>query len=426
MSFFRPKLIDTLNEEIDKLLGEMPKATRKKEKNMATAGASGAVGGSEESADCGHCTLKVAEEGVQCRFCHLWYHYDEHCSGVDKKYREAFEIRNLSYECNKCCAVNDDQDTDHISDLTGKNVEAHLRHLQKMVQELATKIQHVATMDTLIQGLYDQVNLLSNKIDDSNVKPAGNEYAEKLKANLKTKNTLVIKSTDVENKAASNKKVIMNKIKTEVDHVKETNEGHLIVNFADKDKLENAKREFEAANDESISVKVKEKLWPKIKLCNVPKDDEVSQENIIWKNQWIEEFITDEEDFKVIKTLETTKDTVHYIIKCKPEIRKQICIRGNVLYTLFARNRVVDSYKVYQCFQCQGFNHDARSCNNTQVCAKCGGNHRLNDCTSNTEKCVNCEHKGHVNINHRTNGIMCPIYNEELSRIKNKTDHGLC
>ena len=140
---------------------------------------------------------------------------------------------------------------------------------------------------------------------------------------------------------------------------------------------------------------------------------------------WINNYITEEEDFKLVKKLETRdEDSRHYIIKCSPEIRKQICIRGDVLHTMYKKNKVFDSYKVYQCFKCQGFNHSAKNCVKNQACAKCGGDHRLAECTESVEKCVNCERKGHSDLNHRTNGMKCPIYKEEISRIKNKTDHG--
>ena len=66
----------------------------------------------------------------------------------------------------------------------------------------------------------------------------------------------------------------------------------------------------------------------------------------------------------------------------------------------------------------------AKHCEKNQVCAKCGGNHRLVECNANVEKCVNCERKGHSDLNHRTNGTKCLVYKEEVSRIKNRTDHG--
>ena len=91
---------------------------------------------------------------------------------------------------------------------------------------------------------------------------------------------------------------------------------------------------------------------------------------------------------------------------------------------MYRRNRVVDSYKVYQCFKCQEFNHSANSCNRRQICAKCGGEHKLGECNSTMEKCINCEKRGHDDHNHRTNGVKCPVYKEELTRVKNRTDHG--
>ena len=77
---------------------------------------------------------------------------------------------------------------------------------------------------------------------------------------LKTKNTLAIKSNDGDKKATQKKKAIMSKITTQVDELKDSKVGHLIVKFADKEKIENARKEFEENMDEiNISVVEKEK-----------------------------------------------------------------------------------------------------------------------------------------------------------------------
>ena len=70
----------------------------------------------------------------------------------------------------------------------------------------------------------------------------------------------MIKSNDGDNKAVQKKKAIISKITTQVDEVKDSKVGHLIVKFADKEKLENARKEFnENINDINISVVEKEK-----------------------------------------------------------------------------------------------------------------------------------------------------------------------
>ena len=98
----------------------------------------------------------------------------------------------------------------------------------------------------------------------------------------------------------------MKKITTPVDRVKQSNEGHLMINFADKDKLNAAKVEPKAEKDEiNISINEKEKLWPKIKLCNVPSDDDDVQGGIMIKNAQINDHTPVDEDFKIIRKLKT-------------------------------------------------------------------------------------------------------------------------
>ena len=142
----------------------------------------------------------------------------------------------------------------------------------------------------------------------------------------------MIKSNDGDNKATQKKKAIISKITTQVDEVKDSEVGHLIVKFAVKEKLENARKEFEENMGEiNISVVEKEKIKPKIKVCNVDTDVDNVTEDIREKNKWINDYIYDKDDFKLVQKLKTRdENNLHYIIKCSPEIRKQIFIRGDI------------------------------------------------------------------------------------------------
>ena len=132
---------------------------------------------------------------------------------------------------------------------------------QKLNELKADFCQMYKQMNNMAQELAKHVS--SNKEETEENKRV-KSYAEK----LKTKNTLVIKSNDGDNKATQKKKAIMSKITTQVDEVKDSKVGHLIVKFADKQKLENARKEFEENMDEiNISVVEKERLKPKIKVA---------------------------------------------------------------------------------------------------------------------------------------------------------------
>jgi len=72
--------------------------------------------------------------------------------------------------------------------------------------------------------------------------------------------------------------------------------------------------------------------------------------------------------------------------------------------------------KPVQCYICLKYNHVAKYCKTKQqICAKCGDNHRMDQCTvaSDAAKCYNC--KG----NHLATSNECSLYREQEKRMLN-------
>ena len=179
-------------------------------------------------------------------------------------------------------------------------------------------------------------------------------------------------------------------------------------------------------DENKIETKIKGKMYPKIMLCHVSKEEEEIIDNIWNKNPWLQDQdIENEDNFKVVTKMRAKGDTQHYIIKCTPQIRKAILDNGNYLYTGYGRSKVRDKYHVFQCYKCQGFGHNAENCKSDQQCAKCGDGHRLKDCRSDTKKCINCQKAGRPETDHWSNSSICPSYSEEEAKVRNNTDHGL-
>ena len=66
---------------------------------------------------------------------------------------------------------------------------------------------------------------------------------------------------------------------------------------------------------------------------------------------------------------------------------------------------------VIQCYRCQDFGHKANACSQEARCIRCGGNHKLAECTvpRDNPKCANC------NGNHAASYKGCSKYQDELS-----------
>ena len=305
------------------------------------------------------------------------------------------------------------------------NLQSWMGTMQQELAEIKGEIIEIKKKEKS-EELKNKIELVTSEI--KNV--ANNMEEKKTKAtyadSLKSKKMLIVKATEHGKKAAEKKKEIMGRLKTPVEAVKETKDGHLAVTFTSKQNLEEAMEELEKDEENKITINEKGKMKPKIKLTNVSKDDEDVIQSIIMKNKWIADLIETEDDL-IVKKEEVARDKKkkHYIIKCTPKIRKAIYDHNDKVYTRYENCNIYDIYLPYQCYKCQNFGHSATNCTNEQICPKCGGKHKYNQCNTEQAKCTNCEKRGLPSVDHKTfDRKTCAVYIEEIARVKNNTDHG--
>ena len=83
-------------------------------------------------------------------------------------------------------------------------------------------------------------------------------------------------------------------------------------------------------------------------------------------------------------------------------------------YMHFAVEPAKQNTTPVQCYTCQKYNHVAKFCKSEHpTCARCGENHRINQCTAADDaiKCSNC--KG----NHLANSSVCSVYQEQQKKM---------
>ena len=71
--------------------------------------------------------------------------------------------------------------------------------------------------------------------------------------------------------------------------------------------------------------------------------------------------------------------------------------------------KIYDRMFIKRCNKCQGLGHYYKECQKTEsTCAKCSGEHRTDECTSSTLKCINCVNNGSSPVNHAAFDHKCP------------------
>ncbi|XP_068202425.1 uncharacterized protein [Palaemon carinicauda] len=179
--------------------------------------------------------------------------------------------------------------------------------------------------------------------------------------------------------------------------------------------------EREKINASSVTNKIIGKLFPKIRIENIP--EYYANESIIDcikdKNPWIENLVRNVNHFKMVTAMKTKISGLrHIVIKCSPKVRKNLKVRGDKLYVLDDYVMIYDNYHVVRCFKCQEFGHVIDKCTGRLVCPKCWEEHWMKDCTLFRATCLYC-HGRHI-----TGNKSCKRYKEEEEKVKEATDHG--
>ena len=83
-----------------------------------------------------------------------------------------------------------------------------------------------------------------------------------------------------------------------------------------------------------------------------------------------------------------------------------------------------------RCYKCNGCGHRASACKNPLTCSKCGENHEARTCNSTDIKCNNCIQKNNkfkteYNTKHTSWDLDCLTYKNIMESIKKKLDNDI-
>jgi len=116
----------------------------------------------------------------------------------------------------------------------------------------------------------------------------------------------------------------------------------------------------------------------------------------------------------------TGEQTQFCIASVKNSLAKESMLNNKYIY-INKKRYYVEEFKPKKPKQCQtckslGHNHDESKCPVGLRCARCGENHKEDQCSALSLKCINCGGK------HSTFYKGCPEYQKELSKIKTKSN----
>ena len=201
------------------------------------------------------------------------------------------------------------------------------------------------------------------------------------------------------------------------------------MNFATESDMNNAMSKL----NHVVEVKtknVRRKLTPKIMICNVYKDESKDDliKNLIDRNDYLKTINDVEHKISLLFEKPASGNTLHYILKCDPEVRKLIHDNHDRIKLVWSVYEVRDRYWVNTCHYCQRHGHVEKNClaktNEEPFCKYCSGRHKSNECSETSRKCINCIRYKNSDIGHAVGDRCCQVLIKETMNIKEITDHG--
>lgn len=306
------------------------------------------------------------------------------------------------------------------------NLEQKMKEVQGENLQAALPVLAAGVASAVEEAVSAQAGRENDEDDD------GARWAEVVSRGRKRKegqrkNLLILKAGG--NEKAVDKKNEVEEVLSNVQVLdsKFTTKGNIVMNFESEESRNEAKTKLVSVDN--LNVSCGRRLNPKIMICNVALvEDKDSIIDVVIERNDLGVIDRVKEKMSVIFCKPAAGSTVHYVLKCDPEVRAIIRRKNDKLRLKWGVYQVRDRYHTLMCYHCLKFGHKMGNCQakaNGQAprCYRCAGEHEGRTCSSDVRKCLNCNVAKRQD-DHGVSSLTCPIFAAEIDRIRLSTDHG--
>ena len=282
-------------------------------------------------------------------------------------------------------------------------------------QSINILIKENSELRDIIKDLKSEIETIKNDKSNKPTEETQTSYANMLRNNGPV---VLITPKDSNQKSDYTKQAFkeqINPIGTNITSIRKAAKGAVVVqcdNLKTREKLLN---QVKNKLGDKYEYNLPKSRKPKLQICGM--SEKLSDEELL--NYLIKqnEFITEESEIKVIKTVEVKNSSNNKlfssIIETSPKTYKNMMAREKV-YVKWDRCNVYENKYVSRCYKCLGFKHMEKVCTNKLACKLCAGEHESTKCSAVQRKCINCD--WHVqnlnlqlNVNHDALSKECPV-----------------
>lgn len=259
----------------------------------------------------------------------------------------------------------------------------------------------------------------------------GQKENKKKKKAIKTNHVVIIKPIDenqLNNRTFADISKNVDSSGREINRVKNIANGGIAIEMKSKAEVAKLKADAAAGLGVNYLVSIPDKILPKIRAFGLRESYTAQQieTSLREKNPKI---FSENSIVKVVHTFSNKDKSMHgFKLETDPATFREI-LAARRLSILWERCIATECVEVERCFNCWGFYHKAKDCTSKLCCAKCGAEHKSEDCVKTTESCVNCKmanekYEKKVDTNHSSSSTECEVYKRQIDLRRKRIDYG--
>lgn len=302
---------------------------------------------------------------------------------------------------------------------TVKNLTSENGMLRQIVNDNADMKSEIASLKELVSCLGNEPRSVVTA--PVVVPPSTLSYASVLKHDV-----VVIKPKTTQENSVETRKTLSTKLNPSdyaVREVKNTKDGGVVIECPSSDDRRKLVSAVTEKMGDDYVVSVPKKKCPRVRIFGLSEQYNASEFVQALKDQNPHVLRND----CVINVLHIFSDKNKSRFGVKLEVdstsfkhlmdAQKVCVGWDSCW-------VNEDLNIGRCYKCWGFNHVVSKCKASSFrCSKCGGEHRLSECTSNVEQCVVCRDavsatNMSIDINHTVLDPKCPSYKHKMDMVR--------
>lgn len=361
---------------------------------------------------CGFCNQQIVNirgKSIKCSgFCDKLFHAT--CVSVPADIiKNVDKVPGLSWNCTSCYEKSKD-----------------------MHAFFETKLSEILNqVETIFSSFKDEfVQIANKKLNEFNI--SSDSHDKKLySAVARSKPAVIITPKDTQQKNAVTKSDILhniNPVQSELNlsGIKNTKNGGVLIGCNKADDISKFKQLASEKLGGKYEIKEVGNFCPRIRVVGMaekfPEGDLVQYIQFQNKNLVSNNFHCNVMEIKPIKK---RSDIYQALLQIDVESYNNIMSVGRgKLFLGYDVCDVYDAIQIKRCFKCSGFSHFSNQCTCQQCyCPRCGDNHLVKDCKSESLKCINCskynlDKNTNIDTNHAAWDSRCFCYVQKLNEFK--------